>query len=138
MMMAWTLFLSYARTCWVKLPVGQENIMLVPGESFPVMLSRVLSWIPPGCCNLVATWVFFKTLCASIFICYNFMAVVFCFLDHLGRCVCALYLTGEQFTLYKVKYVLLSRIQCLCCAGFMIHLGSKRTIYLYVFGCKES
>ena len=42
---------------------------------------------------------FFMTLCALIFVCYNFMAVVFCFLDPLGPCVHALYLIGKHGSL---------------------------------------
>jgi len=41
----------------------------------------------------------FMTLYASIFICYNFMAVVLCFMDPLGPHVYALYFTGEHTSL---------------------------------------
>jgi hypothetical protein len=135
MMMAWTLFSFLCQDMLGKitLRIGKYNVS-ARRDPFPVMLSRGLSWVPPGCCNLVAAWVFFMTLYASIFICYNFMSA-----DPLGSlCSCIVLDRRTQFTLYRVKYVLLSRIQCLCYGGFMIHLVSKRTICFYMFGCKET
>jgi hypothetical protein len=43
----------------ITLRIGKYNIVRSRREPFPVMLSRSLSWVPPFCCNLVASWGYF-------------------------------------------------------------------------------